>query len=701
MRKKQILIVILVFFLVNIASMSIALSARGATNQSPRTLNGSEAIDATPEMIGEKEVAIRKKAAEVGSAIATQASPSGESVGIGDEYKFIVSDYGLEIDYEETFVAIMEGEHGIILIAKEGIDNYDPVTDEYVFANPSGLYRLEDRISTTQFTYLLDQFDNVIYPTVGNVFGEPLPRGDEGQKVWILVLNIRDETYYGVDTSYIVGYFSASESTEYNKNIMHIDTYNWQNDAGPGSTYTIEGAFCHEYEHLVHFDVDPDEPSWVDEGCADMAAFLCGYGHFESHLAYYIAFHEWTPLTFWGNGLPDYGASYLFVLYLYEKFGGAEFISALVAEQSNGIEGIEKTLRAFGYTETFDEIFDAWTIANYLDDTKKGRGKYGYCSLDMGGPETWGWTIPYALSIFYGFPYAPFMAPFPISSEWWFLVPQPYTAHYYSFTNEVEVDVWIDGDDFAGTTAYSGTYEWYSDVDTWAWRSFYQSFEIPAGGATLNFYTFFEIEGDWDYGYVEVYDYNTEEWYTLSAPGTVDYIAHPQNNPNCPDGREPTDYEAAGRWNAFTDYSGGWIPVTMDLTPFSGHTIDLYFTTWQDGAFTLQMMYIDDISIPEIDFFDDVEAGSGSWESTGWYITDGIKENNWAVMVIDTKWVNTPVWNNAQTLHSIKRMSIDIGTCEGTLHVGETPADSGRVKVAIVSNHADHILFSNYWIYIG
>ena len=46
----------------------------------------------------------------------------------------------------------------------------------------------------------------------------------------------------------------------------------------------------------------------------------------------------------------------------------------------------------------------------------------------------------------------------------------------------------------------------------------------------------------------------------------------------------------------------------MDLTPFAGHTIDLYFTTWQDGAFTLQMMYVDDISIPEIGFSDDVEV---------------------------------------------------------------------------------------------
>jgi len=54
----------------------------------------------------------------------------------------------------------------------------------------------------------------------------------------------------------------------------------------------------------------------------------------------------------------------------------------------------------------------------------------------------------------------------------------------------------------------------------------------------------------------------------------------------------------------------------MDLSPFAGHAIDLYFTTWQDGAFTLQMMYVDDIAIPEIGFFDDVEAGEDGWVST-------------------------------------------------------------------------------------
>ena len=660
---------------------------------------GLDPMDLSVEMLGEDEIAIRKHAAEVGSAVASQASPIGEPAVVGDEITITVSDNGLGVDYDETFVVVLDGTWGIILIEKAAYDSFDGMN--YYFPNPNDCGRPEDVISHEQLSYLLGEFDNTIYPTVAEVFGEPLARGDEGKKTWILIFNIRDESYYDCSqTTYTAGYFSASESSENNKNIMHIDSYDWINRTGPDAArpFLYEGVFAHEFEHLVHFDIDPDEPSWVDEGLADLSGFLCGYGHSSGHVAYYMVYHPFTSLTFWGSGLQDYGASYLFQLYLFEKFGGAPFVSALVQEPDNGIQGIQKTLAAFGYKETFDEIFDNWTVANYIDDTNKAGGKYGYETLEIGSIDSWGYTIPYVLENFWWGP--PDEAPFAAPSAW-LGDPQPYTAHYYRFSNDKAATVSIDGADFSGTLPYSGGYEWYSDAEAWAWRSFYQTFDVPAGGATLNFNTFFEIEEDWDYGYVEVYDQVTGEWYTLDALGTVNYVAHGQDNPNTPDGREPTDYGAAGRWHAFTGISGGWIPVTMDLTPFAGHTIDLYFTTWQDGAFTLQMMYVDDIAIPELGFFDDVEAGEDGWASAGWYVTNGILPNNYGVVTMDTKWVPTarypePATNSAMTLHSLSTLVVDPATQIGTDAVAATTLASGRLKVSIVANHADHILPSAY-----
>jgi len=60
--------------------------------------------------------------------------------------------------------------------------------------------------------------------------------------------------------------------------------------------------------------------------------------------------------------------------------------------------------------------------------------------------------------------------------------------------------------------------------------------------------TFYEIEQDWDYGYVEVHDLDTDEWFTLEDlnGNTVTTDPYAQDNPNVPDGREPMDYVAAG-----------------------------------------------------------------------------------------------------------------------------------------------------------
>jgi hypothetical protein len=705
MRKKQVIILLFLFVLINVSVVSLALLGEGKYSGPPALLDRNP-IDVTPEMLGEKEIAMREYAAEVGSDIATGASPVGDPATVGEVVTVACSDFYLGVDYDQDFVVLMDGTHGIICIQKEAYDDYDAVTDEYVFPNPNHVWRIEDRISTAQFAYLLDEFDTNMYPTVTTIYGEPLARGDEGQKVWILIFNIRGASYYDpAQTSYIAGYFSSSTNAEQNKNIMHIDTYDWANRIGPGVArpYLYEGVFAHEFEHLVHFDADPDEPSWVDEGLADLAGFFCGYGHSQSHLAYYMVFHPFVSLTFWGGGLEDYGASYLFALYLYEKFGGATFISALVEEQANGIEGIENTLAAFSYSETFDEIFDAWTIANYLDDSPFWFGdKYEYDTLDIPSDDTWGWSIEAALQFWWGIPLD--TVPFAWSSDWPFgLEPQPYTAHYYRFTTSNFANAFLDGDDFSGNPAYSGSYEWYSDAQAWAWRSFYQTFAIPATGATLNFYTFFEIEGDWDYGYVEVYDHDADEWYTLDASNYVmtTHVAHAQDNPNTPDEREPTAYEAAGRWFAFTDYSGGWVPVSMDLNAFSGHTIDLYFTLWQDGAFTLQNMYVDDIEItgPEIYFFDDVESGEGDWMSTSWYITDGILDNGFAVTLLTTRWdfLDEPF---GMHLMQIRRMNVNPGTQSGSMFVFRTSSRYNYVKIAIVSNRADHILSSHYEFWV-
>ncbi|MFX1590722.1 MAG: hypothetical protein ACFFC1_21525 [Promethearchaeota archaeon] len=737
MRKKTIAITITLFLAISVVgTLFLAFVKPAAATYERMPFQHKNPMDPTPEMLGDKEIAMRKKAAELGSAEATGASMLGDPATIGEEITLTVGDF-VEGNYEETFVVLMDGTHGIICLEKAAYDAYDSVNDWYVVPNPYNIWRDEDYVSTAQLAYLLEQFDTIIYPTDTSIYGEPLARGAEGQKCWILIHNIRDESYYPTPPGeepvdwYVAGYFSSEEDATNNKNMFHMDTYDWEHRVGTAENdwflddeyarpNLYEGTFAHEFEHLIHFDIDPDEPSWVDEGLADMAGWFCGYGHPDGHIQRYLDEHFMVPLTFWGSTLADYGASYLFQLYLYDHFGGVDFIKDLVLEQANGIEGIEKTLKAHRYWWVdFDEIFDRWTIANYIDEKHRWCGKYGYESIEIGSADTRGWTIEFALTdwnayiqwvfeTYYNDPNVwtfPFYeVPFEITEyDWQFALfgyPMPYTAHYFRFNNDRISKMEFEGAPTSDIVPTSGSSEWYSGVGAWAWRNFYQTFDIPASGATLNFMTNFDIEGDWDYGYVEVYDQDTLEWYTLYADGTVDDLPNAQMNENCPDEREPMTYLDAGRWHAFTGYSGGWMPVTMDLTPFAGHTIDLYFTTWQDGAFTLMMMYVDDIAItgPEIDFFDDVEAGEAGWTNNGWEITDGIYPNGWSMNLITVKGVTADRYPDTSDwkLKMRRQMWIRSGTQTGCMWI--TPVKTGRDKfnVAIVSNHADHIIAATY-----
>jgi len=172
-----------------------------------------------------------------------------------------------------------------------------------------------------------------------------------------------------------------------------------------------------------------------------------------------------------------------------------------------------------------------------------------------------------------------------------------------------------------GLFTHSGDYMWHSDGESYSWFRLGKTFDIPETGATLKFWSYYEIEEDWDYGYVEVYDVDADEWYTLPGFRTVSTLPEPQDNPNCPGEFEPSAYYDAGRWNAFTGFSKAIYQEEMDLTPFATHTIELYFTYWSDPYELAKGWYIDDIEIPEISFFDDVEGGSGNWTFNGWYTT--------------------------------------------------------------------------------
>jgi len=182
--------------------------------------------------------------------------------------------------------------------------------------------------------------------------------------------------------SYVSGYFdSINENTGSNSNNRHM-IYMDSKQGTPGNT-SFYGTLAHEFQHFIHYNNDAIEESWVEEGLSGLARFVCGYGHQTSHVT---AFSQapTTSLTYWADDLANYGATYLFILYLAEKYGGAATIKAIVTNQGTGIDGINNALFSRGYLVTVNDIFKNWVVANYLNNSSISDGIYGYAASFSG-----------------------------------------------------------------------------------------------------------------------------------------------------------------------------------------------------------------------------------------------------------------------------------------------------------------------------
>jgi hypothetical protein len=665
----------------------------------------------------------------------------------GNTWTVIVSDEYYGGFYYQDFECVLSGAHCNIWIGlndtvwaggyhDEFVDYPGFDNDTWYFAYPwssVGYGRMtagyRDVIYGSQLTFVLNQFDNNIWQKDTTFFGgynyRPGPLGDG--KIQILVFNIRDQLFYDIvhASGFIGGYYWYYASNLNNANIIHIDTYQWWRRQGPNPPgtapyvnppypssmlwpYQYEGTIAHEFQHLIHRDNDADELSWVNEGCSTLAEYICGYG-VTSNLYYYIAYWWSTSLVIWQGNLEDYGVVFLWTVYMYEHYGGQKLIWDVVHEQANGIAGWNKVLKAHHIRKNFDEIFQDWAIANYLDDTSFAKGIYGYYGFDIPCKASNWWDIPY--SIWYWEQAYPTLFDTQVTTyptegyNYPYGASLPYVVNYVEFYNGEPdrpasvVKVNFDGDDYCGVPAHSGTYEWYSDGAAWSWFRLDQTFDLTGvTTATLKFWTYYEMEEDWDYGYVEVHDLTTDEWYTLSGVTTISTLTV-QDNPNCPPEFEPSNYSDVGRWNAFTGYAPGYYQETMDLTPFAGHNIELYFTYWTDGAVNWLGWYVDDIEIPEIGFSDNVEGGTNGWTYNGWYTSTGILLNDFEVNFIET--LNIKVKDKEKTIYHISSMHLCPETEEGweiLPFVNTTCVKSGpSVMVAANQPGYEHTLETFYY----
>jgi hypothetical protein len=406
-----------------------------------------------------------------------------------------------------------------------GLVTYDlvaegPLAQIWVQTNlawPAGDPRPTPEITCEQAQYMLGQFEGIIYPKEIAFFGSPdthdgataylpglvgLPAdyyADPTGRQVVLVSNVRDENYFDPTyPTYIAGFYSPSYEIYFDRNVMTIDAYDWANRTGPSGTrpYLYEGVFAHEYQHLLHDDYDSDEENFVNEGMADLAEYLTGYGIAVKGHVDFSSTHPENSLTVWEDQgdleiLADYGHAYLFQYYLMEQFG-TSFIQALFHNQANGISGVDSTLAAMNKSQSFADVYHDWSVAALINSKKPGGGTYQFFNID---PAMSYYFAPFNI----GTPAAPNAEAFdtpgapPWGTDYLWITGDPKALGQFTF-NGLDYSTFPTAWSSDGSVLWGGTGDL---IDNWA------IFET-VGGGTLTFDTWYNIEEFWDFGFVQV-----------------------------------------------------------------------------------------------------------------------------------------------------------------------------------------------------
>ena len=458
-----------------------------------------------------------------------------------------------------------------------------------------------------------DRFARNIYPQVRAFFGAEANPGIDADRR----LHILHATNLGRG---IAGYFSSADAFSSlanpfsNQKEMFTISLDWLRRIDDYEVY--ETVLAHEFQHMVHWNNDRNEETWVNEGMSELAQEVAGYPP-ELGFARVFARQPDTQLNTWNldpNGnAKHYGASYLFMAYFLQRFG-EEMTRAVVSQPDNGTQGFDAALREAGLEMTFEDVFADWTIANYVSDfdALAQHGIFGYRQLQTPAPALEETVNRLSQNTFKG-------------------SVRNFGVDYIAFSARGDASVYFKGSTetrYANVAQFSGNRAWWSnrtdDSDVRLTRAFDFSDVPPNADLTMNVRMWFDIEADYDYGYVLV-SRDGRKWDIL--PGQRTTTDNPSGNSF---GHAYTAQSAASPGAS----APAWVQESYDLRAYAGEKVFLRFEYVTDDAVNAPGWFVDEIEIPAIGYATDWGTSEGGWESEGWILTDNQLPQEWLVQIM-------------------------------------------------------------------
>ena len=178
---------------------------------------------------------------------------------------------------------------------------------------------------------------------------------------------------------------------------------------------------------------------------------------------------------------------------------------------------------------------------------------------------------------------------------------------------------------------HTGSAYVYSQISDISYKRLARTINVPAGGATMSFWTSYDTELDWDHIFVEAHTVGQNDWTTLpdqnghttQATGESckqensggwrtlhPFLDHYQTQTG-PSTCDPSG--TTGAWNAASGGSGGWQQWSVDLSAYAGKQIELSISYASDWATQGLGVFVDDIVVSTGEGSTSFEASFDGW----------------------------------------------------------------------------------------
>jgi immune inhibitor A len=447
-------------------------------------------------------------------------------------------------------------------------------------------------------------FDQIYEHNVAN-FGPELRPGIDGD----LRLHILNASPGAICDSAarcgLLGYFSSSDAlprvvNEYsNERDMFV-----MNGERFGSVTYIH-VLAHEFRHMIEDNYDRSDADWEVEGSAMLAEDLAGYSFSAVDRGNAFLANPDQQLNRWSdsNTYAYYGQGYVLNRYIYDRLGPALY-RAFAMHPADGLQAVTAVAQENGLDLDGHSLWLDWLAALALHRHPQAPPIYrlGDGQLNTASMTTVSSPTAYDTTVY------------------------QYASDYYRLEGDT-----IQGFMFAGSrnaplmgiAAASGGHFWYAHRVNYSHMQLQREFDLRAiNEATLNYAVYYDIEQGYDFAYVSVSEDGGTTWQGLEAAGMQGLL--PDDDPG----------DAALTERYYTGRANQWVQEQIDLTPYAGKVIQLRFSYVTDPILTFGGVALDNISIPDVGYYDDAERDDRGWQTHGFTRAPATMPQSWHLMLI-------------------------------------------------------------------